>query len=143
MNDLDQLLSSLTQSGVCATREASATLAAAASARGYGVYRIDLARVADKADLMERLQRALQFPAWFGRNWDALDDCLTDMSWHGEVGYVLLLSGGGDLRRCQTALFHTLVDVLKAAADYWRGLERPFWAFFLDLPPDVTLPLFP
>jgi RNAse (barnase) inhibitor barstar len=143
MNDLDQLLSSLTLSGPCATRESGATLAAAAAAKGYGVYRVDLGGVADKADLMERLQRALRFPEWFGRNWDALEDCLTDMSWHDDVGYVLLLTGGADLRRREKALFHTLVDVLKAAADYWLGAERPFWAFFLDVSPDVTLPAFP
>ncbi|MBL8540406.1 MAG: barstar family protein [Betaproteobacteria bacterium] len=143
MSDLDPLLVNLTLSGPCATREPAATLAAAAVARGFGVYRIDLGGIGDKAALMRHLQDALQFPEWFGRNWDALEDCLTDMSWHDDVGYVLLFAGGGTLRRHDKALFHTLVDVLKSAADYWRGAERPFWAFFLDLPPDVTLPGFP
>jgi RNAse (barnase) inhibitor barstar len=143
MNSLDQLLSNLTLSGACATREPAAALAGVASSKGYAVYRIDLSGIAGKAALMDRLQLALQFPEWFGRNWDALEDCLTDMSWRDEVGHVLLVDGGADLRRRQKALFDTLVDVLKAAADYWRGEERPFWAFFLGLPPDATLPLFP
>ena len=65
------------------------------------------------------------------------------MSWSDHVGYVLLIRGGGALRRDQKPLFDTLVDVLKSAADYWRGQERPFWAFFLDVQPDPTLPPFP
>ena len=143
MMSLDQLLSNLTLSGACATREPAAALTAVANSKGYGVYRIDLSGITDKAALMDRLQDALQFPEWFGRNWDALEDCLTDMSWRGEVGHVLLLDGAADLRRHQKALFATLVDVLKSAADYWRGEERPFWAFFLGVPPDATLPSFP
>ncbi len=143
MMSLDQLLSNLTLSGACATREPAAALTAVANSKGYGVYRIDLSGITDKAALMDRLQDALQFPEWFGRNWDALEDCLTDMSWRDEVGHVLLFDGGADLRRRQKALFDTLVDVLKSAADYWRGAERPFWAFFLDVPPDAALPSFP
>lgn len=143
MSNLDSLFSNLTLSGPCATRLPAATLAAVADAHGFGTYRIDLTAVADKAALMQCLQDALQFPEWFGRNWDALEDCLTDMSWHDDVGYVLLVDGGRELRRHDKALFLTLADVLKSAADYWRGAERPFWAFFLDLPPDVILPAFP
>ena len=144
MNGLDHQLSDLTLSGPCATRISAGALAAAAVAKGFGVYEIDLACVADKAALMQEMQHALALPEWFGRNWDALEDCLTDMSWHeDDVGYVLLLAASGDLRRRDRALFLTLVDVLKSAADYWRGAERPFWAFFLDLPPDDIVPALP
>jgi hypothetical protein len=143
MNGPELLLSDLTLSGACATGETAAALAAAAAARGYGVYRVDLAGIPDKAALMERLRDALHFPDWFGHNWDALEDCLTDMSWSEHVGYVLLIRGGAELRRDQKPLLDTLIDVLKSAADFWRGEERPFWAFFLDLPPSPTLPAFP
>ena len=42
--------------------------------------RVDLAGCSDKATLLARLAAALQFPDWFGHNWDALSDCLTDLS---------------------------------------------------------------
>jgi RNAse (barnase) inhibitor barstar len=143
MNSLDQLLSNLTLSGACVTREPAASLSAIASSKGYGVYRLVLADIADKAALMKRFQDALGFPDWFGHNWDALEDSLTDMSWHDVVGYVLLIDGGADLRRSAKPLFDTLVDVLRATADYWRGAERPFWAFFINVSPDASLPSFP
>jgi RNAse (barnase) inhibitor barstar len=143
MNSLDHILSSLTLSGPCATHQPATLLADAAEAKGYGIFSIDLAGIADKAGLMEELQNTMHFPEWFGRNWDALEDCLTDMSWSDCPGYVLLIRGGGALRRHHKPLFDALVDVLKSAADYWRGHERPFWGFFLDLQSDLTLPPFP
>ncbi len=39
------------------------------------------ARVGSKAQLMNFLASELQFPDWFGHNWDALDECLADLSW--------------------------------------------------------------
>lgn len=35
-----------------------------------------------KADLFSTLARSLQFPDYFGHNWDALVDCLSDLSFH-------------------------------------------------------------
>ncbi len=43
--------------------------------------RIDLAGCRSKTDLLDRIARALQFPATFGRNWDAFSDCLGDLGW--------------------------------------------------------------
>ncbi|MDI1456192.1 barstar family protein [Streptomyces sp. NPDC003388] len=41
---------------------------------------LDLDGVTDKAGLMDRAARALSLPGWFGRNWDALADSLSDLS---------------------------------------------------------------
>lgn len=37
--------------------------------------------VIGKANLLEFLASAFGFPGYFGFNWDALEDCLSDLSW--------------------------------------------------------------
>ncbi|MCZ7655132.1 MAG: barstar family protein [Rhodocyclaceae bacterium] len=34
----------------------------------------------DRTTLFECLATTLKFPDWFGHNWDALADCLSDLS---------------------------------------------------------------
>ncbi|WP_328784057.1 barstar family protein [Streptomyces canus] len=49
------------------------------------VVTLDLDGVADKAGLMDRCVRDLRLPDWFGRNWDALADVLSDPGlWSGD-----------------------------------------------------------
>ena len=40
--------------------------------------RLDGARLRDREEAMEQLGRALELPEWWGRNLDALHDCLTE-----------------------------------------------------------------
>jgi hypothetical protein len=89
---------------------------------------------ADKAALLDNMASALGFPAWFGRNWDALEDCLTDLSWREAPGHVLLIESprpGDDLG--------VLVDILRSSAQFWAGRGKPFFALLVD--PQRALPL--
>ena len=40
----------------------------------------DFARLGSAEAVYDHLSEELSFPAWFGRNLDALHDCLTDLS---------------------------------------------------------------
>ncbi|MEU6542472.1 barstar family protein [Streptomyces sp. NPDC046859] len=50
------------------------------------VVTLDLDGVTDKAALMDRCAGALRLPDWFGRNWDALADSLSDRTVWPEAG---------------------------------------------------------
>jgi len=39
------------------------------------------AGVTSKEALLEELYQRLRFPEYFGSNWDALDECIRDLSW--------------------------------------------------------------
>jgi len=99
------------------------------------VSRIPLTGAADKQALMLRIAGALQFPGWFGANWDALEDCLTDLSWSEAHGHVLLIEGAAALARDEHGI---LLDVLAAAAESWKERGRPFFAVFLDGPAELA-----
>ena len=74
--------------------------------------------------VFEAFARALAFPDWFGRNWDALEDCLTDLSWRQAAGHVVILEGNEDSG--------ILADVLLSAAQFWAARGKPFFAVFVD-----------
>ncbi|HEV3081249.1 MAG TPA: barstar family protein [Gemmataceae bacterium] len=44
-----------------------------------------------RAALFDEFAAALQFPCYFGDNWDAFDECLTDLAWLPGNAYVFLI----------------------------------------------------
>jgi hypothetical protein len=88
-----------------------------------------------KPELLKNIAAALDFPDWFGGNWDALEDCLTDLSWSKAGGHVLLFEEakpGDDLG--------VLIDVLRSSAEFWAGRGKPFFAVFIDPARALALP---
>jgi len=127
MSKLLQRLSDASRSGVY---RASRTDEILDATRGSGlrVARIGLAGAGGKEALLQRVAQALEFPRWFGGNWDALEDCLTDLSWSGAAGHVLLIEGAAELPGDERGI---LVDILAAAAAWWAERKRPFFAVFV------------
>lgn len=78
-----------------------------------------------KAAMLAALARALDFPDWFGFNWDALADCLADLSWH-DGGIALLIDQAGTPETAAPEDWRVLLDILAEAAHYWQTQGRPF-----------------
>ena len=128
-----QRLSDASKSGVFrASRTDEIVDAALGSA--LRVSRIDLTGAIDKQALMQRIAGALQFPTWFGANWDALEDCLGDLTWSKAGGHVLLFEGARNLPADERGI---LLDILASAAANWMERGRPFFAVFLDGPAEL------
>ena len=131
MGKLAQRFFDASKSGVYRVAEAGVTREAAREA-GLALLEVSLEGVADKDALLQRFAASLAFPEWFGANWDALEDCLTDFTWHEAAGYALLLHGADGLaQRCPDD-YGVLIDVLGASAQYWRERRVPFFAVALD-----------
>jgi len=47
-----------------------------------------------KQKLLSVLAGGLRFPRYFGFNWDALEECLADLSWLGDVPRVVIVHEG-------------------------------------------------
>ncbi|HUJ85986.1 MAG TPA: barstar family protein [Burkholderiales bacterium] len=104
------------------------------------VARIDLSATSDKEQLLAQFASSLAFPHWFGRNWDALEDCLSDLAWRGGDGHVLLIGGFDELRASRPDDFGVLLDILASSAQYWRERGKPFFVAFVDHTRSLALP---
>jgi Barstar (barnase inhibitor) len=45
--------------------------------------------IATKQDLFDFFKGALQFPDYFGNNWDAFDECISDLSWLNAESFLI------------------------------------------------------
>ncbi|MEU8763889.1 barstar family protein [Streptomyces sp. NPDC048659] len=77
---------------------------------------LDLYGVADKAAFMDRCATTLALPDWFGRNWDALADCLTDLP----EPVVLVVTGWQEYAATHPREWRLAQDVFATAVE-----ERP------------------
>jgi len=105
-------------------------LKAATAELGHAFFSVDLQRAANVPGFIKALKRDLQFPDWFGGNLDALNDCLTDFSWHPAPGYVIVLSGIERLSANLTS-FAALNEVLSGAVEEWQTRGVPFCIFYV------------
>ncbi len=111
------------------TDDVISAICALARSAGFDCARIDLAGCSDKAEMLVRIAAALDFPAWFGHNWDAFFDCLTDLGWRPALGYVLILEHADELKAAEPEVFDTSLAILGDAAAVWQARGAPFRAF--------------
>lgn len=91
---------------------------------GHLVIHASLTPQANKAGILEELSRAFDMPRWFGHNWDALEDCLTDLDWLPDQPIVLVMTGSIAVAE-QT---HVLIDIIRETCAHWQALGRGFHA---------------
>jgi RNAse (barnase) inhibitor barstar len=110
-----------------------------ARARGYQPYQFDCRAVGDKASLMRAAQSAFGLPQYFGENWDALTDCLMDLSWSPGLRWVVLVQGLERLAALDPDSYEVTFSILQEVSDYWADREQPFIVLLLeDCGPEAT-----
>ena len=79
---------------------------------------------AGRTELFEEFARALDFPSYFGKNWDALEDCLTDLEWLSAEAFVVIVTNADMVLPSDAAEWKTCAAVLSGAAAHWRSAEE-------------------
>jgi len=70
-------------------------------------------RLRRKRDLLRALASGLKFPNYFGHNWDALEECLNDLSWLGQQSGIVLIHKYRPL--ADVGQRHVYADILRQA----------------------------
>jgi RNAse (barnase) inhibitor barstar len=124
MERMTKQLADANQSGVYQLASKPEEVERAARDAGLTVFRIDIGNAKSKEDFLAQIAKELQFPDWFGTNWDALNDCLTDLT---KAGYVLIFENCENFAARHRPEFEGAIAVFVAAAEYWKLQGRPFW----------------
>ena len=95
-----------------------------------------------KSALFDECAAALQFPLYFGENWDALNDCLGDLDWLNVEAFVLVIADASQLlAKAPAEEFKQFFHILEQAGTHWRhpsasGKGRPYHVVLHAAPGD-------
>lgn len=109
------------------------SLKKAADKLGLPILVADISACRKVTEALRQIGTALHFPSWYGANFDALFDCLTNPDGQAGKASVLLLNGIDNLQQTESENFSTLVEVFQAAAEARRETGSPCW-ILLDTP---------
>ena len=92
----------------------------------------NLGAAQSKQEVLEGIADAFLFPTHFGKNLDALFDCMTDLvaKAGGQPGFVVVLEQLPDNPRFDREAREQLLDVFRDAADFWAERKVPFRCFY-------------
>jgi RNAse (barnase) inhibitor barstar len=104
---------------------------AAAQLRQHFLY-ASLANAQTKQDVLDLLAEQFTLPSHFGRNFDALYDCLTDPLHKSgpQPGFIVVLEHIPATTRFDKETREQLLDIFRDAADYWADRKVPFRCFY-------------
>ena len=88
------------------------------------------AGIESKDALLSLYAEKLRFPDWFGHNWDALEDCLRDLSWLPEYSVDIVHADKPFAADPDAARIYA--DILVKAAAFWQG--KAAHSLDIDLP---------
>ncbi len=86
---------------------------------GYALRVIKGAKCQTTPGLLTECARALDFPDYFGHNWDALEECLADLEWLPAKGYILLITDAARVLPDDDEEYETFLEILRDAGEAW------------------------
>ncbi|MGJ7458710.1 barstar family protein [Halomonas sp. MA07-2] len=104
-------------------------------AEGLGWHRLPVPPRWNREALLDALAESLTFPAYFGRNWDAAWDCLTELGWQaGRVRVILVPAAPVD-----GAAMATFLELMGDACDHWASRGQTLTVLLVE-PEDGEAP---
>lgn len=107
-------------------------LQAAAEQLGHHFLYANLAQAQSKQEVLDLIASQYTFPAHFGKNFDALYDCLTDTVHKSgpQTGFIVVLEHIPAHAKFDKEAREQLLDIFRDAADYWADRKIAFRCFY-------------
>ena len=92
---------------------------------GWQTFYIDGLNVYDKDTFLKSCATAMHFPAYFGHNWDAFEECIRDLP--SAKGYVLLYDHVAQFAGKEPEEWRIALDILADAVGFWNKNKTPLY----------------
>ncbi len=104
----------------------------AATTLGHHFLYANLANAQSKQDVLDMIAAQYTFPSHFGKNFDALYDCMTDLVHKSgqQPGFIVVLEHIPANAKFDKEAREQLLDIFRDAADYWADRKVPFRCFY-------------
>jgi len=104
----------------------------AAQALGHHFLYANLSTAQSKQDVLDLIAQRFMLPAHFGKNFDALYDCLTDPLHKSgpQPGFVVVLEQIPTNPKFDKEAREQLLDIFRDTADFWGERKVPFRCFY-------------
>ena len=109
-----------------------AELQEAAQSLGQHFLYANLSSAQSKQDVLDLIGQQFTFPTNFGKNFDALYDCMTDPLHKSgpQPGFIVVLEQIPAHAKFDKEAREQLLDIFRDAADYWGDRKIPFRCFY-------------
>lgn len=111
--------------------EKSSVLKSELTREGFLVRELDSSLIRDDESLFSIVSEALGFPDYFGSNWDAMDECLSELDLSSHSGFVLFCNNSSELWRYSTYSAGKFLSVWQSVAEIWGSEGKPFHLCFV------------
>jgi len=107
-------------------------LEAASEKLGHHFLYANLAKAQSKQDVLDLIAAQYTLPAHFGKNFDALYDCMTDLVHKSgpQTGFIVVLEHIPANSKFDKEAREQLLDIFRDVADYWSDRKIPFRCFY-------------
>lgn len=138
MKRLSDLPNDAGVSGVYVLAEGASVISLEQFANGQGLafFLVDGKAARSKHEFLNLCANSLGFPEYFGNNWDAFEECLTDLSWHDAAGYLVLLDNFEPFLEQSPDDFRVALQILEDSAAFWSDNQKVFVVLFRGLKND-------
>ena len=100
--------------------------------QGIQVFYLEGREINSKKSFLNKAAEVMQFPKYFGHNWDAFDECITDLGWVPAKRYVVIYNKPNLFAEANPLDWQIAYDTLQSSVEYWRSTETPMDILFIS-----------
>jgi len=86
--------------------------------------------IINKVTFLNTWSKTMNFPDYFGNNWDAFDDCILDLEWCDSTPRIVIYDQPEKFAHQDPEEWETVMDVLFVALGYWTKTATPLYIIF-------------